>query len=197
MNQGAARHSKATSGLLYETPRQAVDTLLRHVTLPKFLWEPAAGKGAIVRVLQEHGHRVIASDLVDYGARGVRGGIDFMASGRPTAVDTIVTNPPYSISDDFVRRGLHLGCHVIVLLRLMALEGVNRSDLIEGHLTRVLVGRERLPMMHRDGWSGARIGSSGAPFAWFFFQPERKTDPGVRLDRVSWRDPSPLDELLS
>ena len=70
---------------------------------------------------------------------------------------------------------------VIVLLRLAALEGTARSDLIDHHLRRVWLGRERLPMMHREGWNGRRLGQAGAPFAWFVF--EREPRLRVRLSR--------------
>ena len=62
------RHTNAERGLdLYETPSVAVEALLRVEQLPHCIWEPAAGKGAIVRVLRGHGHSVITSDIYDYG----------------------------------------------------------------------------------------------------------------------------------
>jgi hypothetical protein len=62
------RHPRAERGLdLYETPTPAVEALLRVERLPHGIWEPAAGRGAIVRVLRDHNHSVIASDIHDYG----------------------------------------------------------------------------------------------------------------------------------
>jgi hypothetical protein len=53
------RHPLAERGLdLYETPPVAVDALLRYEKLPHQIWEPAAGRGAIVRVLRDAGHAV-------------------------------------------------------------------------------------------------------------------------------------------
>jgi hypothetical protein len=70
----------------------------------------------------------------------------------------------------------------------MALEGAGRSDLIDRHLLRVWAGRERLPMLHRDGWGGARVVSSGMPFAWFVFsRAGRSSRKAVELRRMSWR----------
>jgi hypothetical protein len=48
---------------LYETPAVAVQALLRVERLPHVIWEPAAGRGAIVQVLRVAGHRVVAQDL--------------------------------------------------------------------------------------------------------------------------------------
>src|SRR5262249_58394798 len=41
---------------LYETPTVAVEALLREERLPHRLWEPACGRGAIVRPLRAAGH---------------------------------------------------------------------------------------------------------------------------------------------
>ena len=74
---------------------------------------------------------------------------------------------------------------VIVLLRLAALEGAGRSDLIDHHLRFVWLGRERLPMMHREGWQGLRLTSTGAPFAWFVFEREARPGQAFEMRRMS------------
>src|SRR5262245_65793116 len=65
----AQRHSHAERGHdLYETPSMAVEALLRVLALPSgAIWEPACGRGAIANVLRAHGHRVVCTDLIDYG----------------------------------------------------------------------------------------------------------------------------------
>ena len=50
---------------LYETPAVAVEALLRVEQIPQRIWEPAAGRGAIVNVLRRAGHEVIASDIAN------------------------------------------------------------------------------------------------------------------------------------
>jgi ParB-like nuclease domain len=66
---GVAMSPYAERGVdLYQTPAAAVRALLDVEKLPRRLWEPACGPGAIVRVLRAAGHEVLASDLVDYGA---------------------------------------------------------------------------------------------------------------------------------
>ena len=167
----AAMHDRAHD--LYETPACATEALLRHVRLPWSIWEPAAGRGAIARVLRAAGHNVVSSDLVAYpGADAdIATSVDFLrVRMRPigVAVEAIVTNPPYGdgLRDAFIRHGLRLGLPVVALLPLGTLAGDGRSDLIDDHLAEVLIGRERLPMMHRDGWQGPRA-SSAIAFAWF------------------------------
>ena len=189
--QGCARSSFAARGNdLYETPPEAVRALLAVEPLSFRIWEPCAGRGAIVRELVAAGHEVVGQDLVAYeGADpGIESGIDFLREVRPPLRFTcIVTNPPFKLADQFIRHGLTLVPLVIVLLRLAALEGTARSDLIDHHLRRLWLGRERLPMMHREGWSGRRLGQAGAPFAWFIFERERRRAQAFEVRRMSWR----------
>ena len=68
MSSQSRRHPLSERGLdLYETPSVATETLLRIEKIPQDVWEIAAGRGAITRVLEAHGHRVISSDIHDYG----------------------------------------------------------------------------------------------------------------------------------
>lgn len=188
LSTGALRHPlKDRKDDCYETPLEAVQTLLRVEGVPDVVWEPACGPGAIVRPLREAGHAVVATDLVDYGCEGSLHGVDFLMEHRaPAGVSTIVTNPPYKLANEFTRKGLELCDTVILLLRLAYLEGAGRSDLIDNHLERVWLGRERLPMMHRHGWDGPKVGNAAMPFAWFVFQRVR-TSPVIQLQRMSWR----------
>src|SRR5690349_7486057 len=78
MKQGAARHALADRGDdLYETPACATKALIRHLSLPSLVWEPAAGRGAIVRELAATGISVIATDLVahDCADAGIVSGV--------------------------------------------------------------------------------------------------------------------------
>jgi hypothetical protein len=191
MRQGADRAAlKERADDLYETPDCAVHALLRVQQLPSRIWEPCAGRGAIVRVLRAHGHDVVAHDLVAHpGADpGIETPIDFlMERSVPERCRTIVSNLPFKNADPMVRHGLSLGCDMIVLQRLMALEGANRSDIVDSHLVRVWAGKERLPQMHREGWTGKKQSNSGAPFAWFVFSATPRGSAPIEFRRMSWR----------
>jgi hypothetical protein len=165
---------------LYETPARAVEALLRVELLPLWVWEPCAGRNA-VRVLRDHGHIVIASDVVDYGDLDfVR---DFLAEPKMLAgCEAICTNPPYQYANEFVRHALDLAPEVYMLLRLAFLESAKRTDILERRgLRAVHVFRKRLPMMHRDGWAGPRA-SSAIAFAWFCFS--RGHNGPTTIDRI-------------
>jgi tRNA G10 N-methylase Trm11 len=78
----------------YPTPDWVTEALLRRVRLPKGIWEPCCGNGAMAQVLEAHGHLVVGTDLVDRGYG--EAGRDFRAETRlPAGSTAIVTNPPY------------------------------------------------------------------------------------------------------
>jgi hypothetical protein len=162
-----------------------VEALLRVENLPHFLWEPAAGRGAIVNVLREAGHAVIASDLVDYGFPTHFNGRDFLLEHKvPECCEAIVTNPPFKLAEQFVSHALDLCPRVIMLLRLAFLESERRRGILEDRgLARVHVFRNRLPMMHRANWTGPKA-SSAVAYGWFIWSREHRGP--ATINRISW-----------
>jgi hypothetical protein len=146
------------------------------------------GRGAIVCVLREMGHQVTATDLVDWGCPDSESRIDFLLERHaPAGVESIVTNPPFKNAPAFVEHALELVPHVVMLLRLGFLESESRRGILDaGHLARVLIFRNRLPMMHRDGWIGNRV-SNPTAFAWFIW--EREHSGPASFHRLSWAGP--------
>jgi hypothetical protein len=188
LRTGSARHAISERGNdLYETPSVAVLALMRAEKLPRRIWEPAAGRGAIVKPLQAAGHDVLATDLVDYDC-GYPGGVDFLIPGIAESYfdgqEAIVTNPPFKNAAEFVERALTFTPYVAMLLRLAFLESERRRFIIDdAPLARVRVFRKRLPAMHRDGWAGTHS-NSGMAFAWFIWERDH-TGP-TELHRLSW-----------
>jgi hypothetical protein len=175
---------------LYETPRVAVESLMQVEPLPPRIWEPACGRGAIAVPLRDYGHKVWASDLIDYKWGGQdEAAADFtadQAATPPWIPGAIVTNPPFSLAQDFIELALRRAEKVVMLMRLAVLESVRRTNVLENApLARVWVYRERLPMMHRDGWTGPRAASDTA-MAWFVWDWSYEGEPVIR--RLSWRD---------
>jgi hypothetical protein len=182
------RHPLKERGMdLYETPDVAVHALLRVEQLPSSIWEPACGPGRIVNVLRSAGHRVYATDLVDYGCPDSESRIDFLMEQSPGFhVGAIVTNPPFKLAGEFVAHALTLCPRVIMLMRLAFMESERRTPILDsGHLARVHVFRKRLPMMHRAGWEG-RKANSGMAFAWFVWDLAKPRGKPTELHRISW-----------
>jgi hypothetical protein len=130
------------------------------------------------------------TDLRDHGdhrCAGIATGIDFLKTlVAPDGVDCILTNPPFRESgpERFVSHGLTLCRRVIILARLTFLES-KRPILESGTWVRVMPFKSRLPMMHRDGWTG-RKSTNPTAFAWFVFDRDHDgTDATVhRLSLV-------------
>ncbi len=187
---GSLRHALSERGDdLYETPEVAVRALLGVEHLPHFIWEPACGPGAIVKVLREAGHHVFGSDLCCYETPFQdAAGWDFLSETRcpRPSIEAIVTNPPFKLAHEFVAHALKLCPKVYMLLRLAFLESERRRDILDnGTLAHVHVFRKRIPMMHRAGWEG-RKGSSAMAFAWFTW--DRAHQGPTIIDRVSWEE---------
>ena len=89
----------------------------------KRIWEPACGDGRLARVLEWHGFEVVSTDIREYSGYG-QGGIDFL-NNDPLVdfgwdigeIDMIITNPPFSLSVEFVRKALSITPWVIMLVK--------------------------------------------------------------------------------
>ena len=77
----------------YETPEWVTEIILKHVKFDGSIWEPAAGKGAMVEVMRNHGYLVCGTDLVNRGHGFII--MDFLKSQIWGRLKNIVTNPPY------------------------------------------------------------------------------------------------------
>jgi hypothetical protein len=179
------RHPLSERGRdLYGTPPQAVEALLRCEQIPQHVWECATGRGAIAKVLREHGRQVICSDIetYDYPLDFVA---DFLATTEmPAGAQIILTNPPFQVAERFVEHALKLSPLVIMLARLAFFESERRRHILENcGLARIHCFRRRLPMMHRDQWQG-RKANSGMAFAWFIW--DRNYVGPTNISRISW-----------
>jgi hypothetical protein len=181
----SGRHPQKDRGLdSYPTPPEAVEALLKVEQLPHRLWEPAAGHGPIVQVLRDHGHAVIASDIKQYDFPLDYVGDFLDRESAPPDTNCILTNPPFSIINKFVANALDLVPKVVILAQLTLLSSEARTKMLERRgLARVHIFRNRLPMMHREGWAGPKA-SSMITFAWFVW--ERGHESSTTLHRTSW-----------
>lgn len=154
----------------YPTPREAVYPLVRHLALPKLIWEPACGEGHIASVLGEYGYDVVATNLVDRGYGET--GIDFLSTKQPRA-KCLVTNPPFALDEEFVRHALDLGVDIACFfLRLKFLCGADRYRLINGPTPPALVLTfiERIKFFAGDTPKDEQPGWNTEDFAWFVWR---------------------------
>ena len=107
---GNTAYKRAESDF-YPTPADVTLALLDFLELPKStkIWEPAAGAGDMVQTIRSRGYEVIGSDIQQ--------GDDFLELPLPDRVGMIVTNPPFSASEEFIKHALELGVPFAFLLK--------------------------------------------------------------------------------
>lgn len=101
------------------TPDYAVKPLLKYLPKKLTIWEPTDfGESNITKVLKKSGFKVISTHKTSF---------DFLTDEPDFDYDMIITNPPYSIKDEFLARCYNLKKPFCLLLPLTALEGVRRG----------------------------------------------------------------------
>lgn len=99
----------------YPTPAECTIALMEFLAMPKsIILEPACGEGHMSKVLETYGHTVISRDLriTGYGTAG----IDFLNATRERC-DAIITNPPFNIAEEFIKKALREADTVCMLLK--------------------------------------------------------------------------------
>ena len=186
---------------LYETPIEAMRTLLALESFSGSILEPAVGRGAIMRPLEDAGYGVLISDLVDRGVTTRAGQYqqvgDFLASEPVGEGVDIVTNPPYDdLANAFAAHALctHKPRKMALLLNMNFMCGFDdpnrRYVMDENPPSRIYVFARRLPMMHRDGWQGPKANSQ-MNTAWFVWERNEDGSYGQgypQIIRVMWDD---------
>lgn len=137
----------------YPTPPDVTHALMRFLNLEKCrIWEPACGDGAMAKVLAEYGHDVFSSDIMETGY-GV-GGVDFLEAAREC--DAIITNPPFALSEAFIRHALPQAETVAMILKSQYWHAAKRKALFEEYPPAYV-----LPLTWRPDFMGGERG--GAP----------------------------------
>lgn len=145
---------------LYETPHSITARLLDVEDFSDgVVLEPAAGKGAIVQVLEKRGYEVVAYDKET----------DFLQ--EKNLYDYVVTNPPYSSAMAFILKAKEVAIKKFCfLLPLAYLHGKKRFDAIYSDkvypLKRVCVFT-RYPMLGEKLREDGKYNTGMMVYAWF------------------------------
>lgn len=109
----------------YFTPAEAVKPLLRFIPTDKVLWCPFdKATSSYVCVFEEAGYRVLHSHIDE--------GKNFFFYEPEESYDAIISNPPFSVKDDILRRLTELNKPYAMLLPLPTLQGQKRFDDLVG-----------------------------------------------------------------
>ena len=147
---------------VFQTPNTALEPILQYIPAEYSIWEPASGNGNIVRFFREKGYNIIGSDL--------QGGVDFFENTIDT--DCIITNPPYSIKDQWIKRCYDLNKPFMLLLPITAFEGIKRQKLYKENGIQVILFNRRINYQTPSG-RGSGSYFSSAWFSWGFNLPQQ------------------------
>ena len=184
---GASNHSDTEREVndYYATPPSAVEMLLGLEEFSEVIMEPACGEGHIAEVLKTHGHKVLATDLIDRGY-GI-GGVDFFCMNKPMDVD-IITNPPYSIAKEFVEHAMETvtnGHKVAMFLKLTFLEGQSRRELFKRYPPKTIyvstsrIGCTKNGEFKKDKNGNLKVDSAVA-YCWYIWQKGFNGEPTIK-----------------
>ena len=129
----------------YATPDNVTEALLLFLGLPQstVIWECAAGQGHMARVLERHGHSVIATDLeTDFLTCSPRG-------------DMMVTNPPFSLAGEFIKRAIQNHMPFALLLKSQYWHAEKRRALFFKHRPQYVLPLTWRPDFHFGKKGGA------------------------------------------
>ena len=96
----------------YATPEEAVLPLLSHLPKGSYYAEPCAGDGALIRILQKHGHKCVAAYDVEPRHKIVKqGDASFLTRQDMNRANLVITNPPWGrdVMHQIIERSLFWG----------------------------------------------------------------------------------------
>lgn len=153
----------------FPTPPDVTRAFIEACPLPDGLWcEPAVGDGHIISAVGKREawatfdiRPVPAPALSNYHAIG-----DFLQHDERCRFTTIITNPPFYLAEEFVRKALRCADHVAMLLRLAFLESRKREQFHVEHPADVYV-LSRRPSFLANG------ATDSCAYGWFVWGPDR------------------------
>jgi hypothetical protein len=144
----------------FQTPTWALDPLYPFIDKERVIWECACGRGNLSNALHSNGFRVWDTDILT--------GTDFLTCEHNSKIELhsvsyIITNPPYTLKDEFLQHCYYFGLPFALLMPLTALEGIKRQNLYREY------GLELILLPRRVNFETPSGEGAGAWFAsaWF------------------------------
>lgn len=120
------------------TPDYAIKPLLKYIPKKITIWECCDfGESQITKLLKEHGCSVISTGKKE----------NFFEYNPKEDFDMIITNPPYSLKDEFIKKCYEWNKPFCLLLPITSLEGKTRGEMFREKGIEVLVFDGRVQFM--------------------------------------------------
>lgn len=144
--------------------------------------EPSCGEGHISKLLDSR--YTDSFDLVDRGY-GI-GDTDFLITDLFGEYNTVITNPPFNLFQEFVEKALKVSKKKVIMFgKLQALEGIKRATFMQNSpLKTVYVFKRRQQPLRNgselDELTGKKMASSTMAFAWFVWEIGYEGEPVIK-----------------
>jgi hypothetical protein len=119
----------------FQTPCEALYPLIPYIRKDWIVWECANGEGNLTMELKRLKYQVIDTDILT--------GNDFL-KWQPDKYDCIITNPPYSLKQEFLERCYQLGKPFALLVPLTTFETPKRQALFKKYGVQVIFFDKRI-----------------------------------------------------
>ncbi|NQZ84386.1 MAG: tRNA (adenine-N(6)-)-methyltransferase [Nanoarchaeales archaeon] len=131
--------SKKVSPDDYMTPHYALNPLLKYLKKNWIIWECASGSGNLAKFLRKKGYKVVTTEILRGGTNN-----DFLTCKPPKKYNCILTNPPYSLKNEFLERCYKLKKPFALLLPLTTLETETRQNLFNNFGLEIIFFNKRI-----------------------------------------------------
>lgn len=174
----------------YVEPFECSLALISELQITGRIWDPAVGSGRILHSASQLGCTTVGSDVVkrselcDFTS-------DFLAITECPEYDHIVSNPPFGVAEDFVRKAIEIlteGQTASMLLPLVWMAGFSkkRDWLPTSPLAHIMPMSPRPSMPPgRVIQQGQKPGNGTKDFAWFVWRKGYQGDPSIRFLNTS------------
>ncbi len=151
---GAGAKNGRRKSDLYPTPKEATFTLLDLLSpvlsREGLIWEPACGENDMADAMREKGYTVIGSDILS--------GVDFLTAPVPNGAAWIITNPPFSLAEQFIRRAYDTELPFAFLLKSQFWHAARRLPLFQDCKPNLIA-----PLTWRPDFNFKDSGKHGCP----------------------------------
>jgi hypothetical protein len=179
------RGSKRVEADFYPTPISVIQTFLSNYKIKDgTILEPCAGNGNFIKAIREFGYDnyIIANELrenesnnlIESGANKVYT-YNFLENEINEYPTTIITNPPYSLAEEFVKKCKEQfpKSEIIMLLRLAFLESKKRFSFWQQYPVNKLY-----ILSQRPSFTGH--GTDATAYAWFVWKGNHEQEIKVQ-----------------